>query len=506
MKKYLILPVLVTIICQAQTASKPNIIVVLADDLGYGDVSAYGSKTINTPNIDRLSKEGISFTNGYATSATSTPSRYALMTGMYPWRNDNAKILAGDAPLLISESQLTLPKIMKQVGYKTGAIGKWHLGMGIGKTDWNKKITPGANEIGFDYSYLIAATVDRVPTVYIENGMVAGLDPNDPIQVDYTKNFEEKPTALTNPELVRMLWSHGHNNSVINGIPRIGFMKGGKSAIWKDDEMAIYLADKVDTFLIENKNQPFFLYYGLHEPHVPRVPHSDFVGKSGMGPRGDAILEADWCIGKLLENLEKQNLLENTIIIFSSDNGPVLNDGYKDDAVEKLGNHKPSAALRGGKYSLFDAGTRVPFFVFWKGKIQPHKSDAVVCQMDLLPSIAKIVGVKVNQKIDGEDFSSTLFGIENKSRKKLIVEASGRLAMRNGNWILIPPYNGPIRNETGNELGNLKEYGLFDIKDDEGQLYNIASKNPKKLKQLKSVFNQITKGYYNQNIEQEKLR
>ena len=164
--------------------ANPNIIVILADDLGYGDVSANGSTTIKTPNIDRIANQGIRFTNGYATSATSTPSRYALMTGMYPWKNKNAKILPGDAPLLISESQYTLPKMMQQAGYKTGAIGKWHLGMGAGNPNWNKTVKPGANEIGFNYSSLIAATNDRVPTVYVENGNVIGLDPNDPIEVN----------------------------------------------------------------------------------------------------------------------------------------------------------------------------------------------------------------------------------------------------------------------------------------------------------------------------------
>ena len=176
-------------------AEKPNVIVILADDLGFGDVSAYGSTTISTPNIDRLANGGVCFTNGYATSATSTPSRYGLLTGQYPWKNKNAKILPGDAPLLIQESQFTLPRMMQECGYTTGAIGKWHLGMGNGNVDWNKTVKPGAREIGFDYSCLIAATNDRVPTVYVENGDVVGLDPNDPIEVSYKKNFEGEPTV-----------------------------------------------------------------------------------------------------------------------------------------------------------------------------------------------------------------------------------------------------------------------------------------------------------------------
>lgn len=506
MKKLFIIPLTGVTIVHAQIHQKPNVIVVLADDLGYGDVSAYGSTTIKTPNIDRLGNEGVSFTNGYATSATSTPSRYALMTGMYPWKAKGAKILQGDAPLLISQGQYTLPKLMKDAGYKTAAIGKWHLGMGNGQTNWNEKITPGANEIGFDYSYLIAATVDRVPTVYIKNGYVDKLDPNDPISVNYNKNFSGEPTAILNPEMLKMKWSHGHNNSIMNGIPRIGFQKGGKSAYWVDEDMAKVLVDEVDSFLFKSKNEPFFLYYGLHQPHVPRTPNSQFVGKSGMGPRGDAILEADWCIGELLDNLSKYNLLENTIIVFSSDNGPVLDDGYYDDAAEKLGNHKPAGNLRGGKYSLFDAGTHVPFFVYWKNNIKHKVSDALVCQIDLLASLASLVYKPLNGQFDSRNILPALLGKSNKGRDELIVEANLKMAMRYKNWALIPPYKGPVRNETGNELGNLPDFGLYNLKYDVGQQKNTAKSNKKILSKLKKIFFAETKGYYKFKVEEIKLK
>jgi len=486
--------------------SGPNIIVILADDLGYGDVSANGSKTILTPNFDRLANQGIRFTNGYATSATSTPSRYALMTGMYPWKNKNAKILSGDAPLLISENQYTLPKMMQDAGYKTAAIGKWHLGMGAGNPDWNKIVKPGAKEIGFDYSCLIAATNDRVPTVFVENGNVLGLDPNDPIEVSYEKNFEGEPTALKNPEMLKMQWSHGHNNSIVNGIPRIGFMKGGKKARWVDENMADYFVDKVKNFITENKKNPFFMYYGLHQPHVPRAPHERFVGASGLGPRGDAIIEADWCVGQLLDHLEKNGMLENTLIIFSSDNGPVLDDGYKDQAVEKIGNHKPAGSLRGGKYSLFDAGTHVPFFVYWKGKIKPFVSDAMVCQMDLLASLSSLIKQPLKGTYDSQNILPALMGKSKKGRTDLIVEASGKMAYRSGDWTFIPAYKGAARNQTGNEVGNLPENSLFYLKTDIGQTRNVATGEKKQFKKMQTRFFELTKGYYKAEVEELELK
>ena len=504
----LLLPVAATLTGCSETkeVQKPNVIVILADDLGFGDVSAYGSTTIKTPNIDRLANEGISFTNGYATSATSTPSRYALMTGMYPWKNKNAKILPGDAPLLIQEDQYTLPKHMQKAGYATGAIGKWHLGMGKGNVNWNETIKPGAKEIGFDYSCLIAATNDRVPTVYVENGDVVGLDKNDPIEVSYKTNFEGEPTALTHPEMLTMKWAHGHNNSIVNGIPRIGFMKGGEKARWKDEDMADYFVDKVKSFLQENQEKPFFLYYGLHQPHVPRAPHSRFVGATSMGPRGDAIAEADWCIGELLEELKRLGLLENTLIVFSSDNGPVLNDGYKDGAKEMIGNHRPAGELRGGKYSLFDGGTHVPFFAYWKDKIKSTASDALVCQIDLFASIAKLIDTPLEKELDSKNILPAFLGEDSIGRTELVVEANGKMAFRMENWMMIPPYNGPKRNTTGNELGNMKEFALYNVETDKQQQNNVAEQNPQQLEAMKKEFFKLTEGYYSSKVEEITLK
>lgn len=474
-----------------ESSQLPNIVIIYLDDLGYGDVGAYGATELETPNIDSLAEGGIRFTNGYASSATCSPSRYALLTGIYPWRNERARILSGTAPLLIDPKQMTIPKMLKEKGYSTGIVGKWHLGLGDGNVDWNQKISPGPNEVGFDYSYIMAATQDRVPTVYIENGLVVNLDPDDPIEVNYSENFPGEPTGKDNPELLKMRWHHGHNASIVNGISRIGFMKGGESARWIDEEMADHFLVKAQNFIAQQKTGPFFLYYALQQPHVPRTPHPRFVGQSGMGPRGDVIVEADWCIGELVKTLESEGLMENTLIILTSDNGPVLNDGYFDDAVEKLGSHAPAGPLRGGKYSLFEAGTRVPFITYWQGKIQPGISDAIVSQVDFLTSLARLVESPVRGE-DSQDMLEEFLGRSQQGREELVLEATTRTAFRKGDWILIPPYQGPAKNESVNiELGNSSEYQLFSLKDDIGQKTNLAGTNKQKLEELTESFEKI---------------
>ena len=482
---------------------KPNIIIIYTDDLGYGDVSAYNKGTLNTPNIDKLANEGIRFTNGYASSATCSPSRYALLTGTYPWRNPRAKIITGGS-LIIDTTEMTIPKVLKTKGYHTGIVGKWHLGLGSGKIDYNSNISPGPNQVGFDYSHIMADTQDRVPSVYIENGYVVNLDPNDPIEVNFSHNKERNdyglPTGLKNPELTTMKWHHGHNGSIVNGVPRIGYMKGGEKAKWSDIDMADHFLGKAQEYIKENKDKPFFLYYALQQPHVPRTPHPRFEGKSGMGPRGDVIVEADWCVGEFYKTLEAEGILENTLIIFSSDNGPVLNDGYYDDAVEKLGDHTPSGGLRGGKYSLFEAGAKVPFMAYWKGKINPNVSNEIISQIDLFNSISTIVGTAYKSK-DGIDFSNLILNNEGNGRDELILEASTRTAYRNGDWAMIPPYNGVAISKNVNiELGNSKDFKLYNLKEDPSQKNDLAKKEPEKLKEMISNFVKI-RGKKFSNIE-----
>ena len=509
--KYIVLSLLAFTVslkstCQTNNKTvKPNIVFIYLDDLGYGDLSCYGTTAIKTPNIDALANGGVRFTNGYATSATCTPSRYGLLTGVYPWRNKDAKILPGSAPLLIGKDQLTIPKMLKEKGYQTAVVGKWHLGLGTGIVDWNQQLDAGPNDVGFDYSYIMAATQDRVPTIYIDNGKVVNLDSKDPISVNYDKNFPGQPTGKENPELLSMKWHHGHNSSIVNGIPRIGYVKGGKSANWSDVDLADHFLEKAQTYVKSHKEAPFFLYYALNQPHVPRTPNPRFVGKSGMGPRGDVILEADYCVGEIIKTLKEEGVLDNTLIMFSSDNGPVLNDGYYDDAVEKLGNHKPNGPLRGGKYSLLEAGTRVPFFTYWKGQIKPQVSDALVCQIDLLESIAKLVNIDV-KSTDSQELLDVFMGKSAKGRKNLVIEANTKTAFRQGDWMMIPPYPGdPILEEVNIEVGNDKEFQLYNLKKDIGQNNNLAKAHPKKLKEMMKNF-ELIRGNSYKNVEKIELK
>ncbi len=287
----LALPALALPLPAAEAADRPNIVIILADDIGYGDLGCYGATRVKTPHVYRLARQGLRFTDAHAPSAVCTPTRYALMTGQYAWRHPPAaRILSGVAPLCIPRGTVTLPSLLRDAGYATGCVGKWHLGLG-GKDgpDFNAEIKPGPREVGFDYSFIIPATGDRVPCVYVENGRVVGLDPKDPIRVRYGAPVGDEPTGAKDPELLTLKPSHGHADTIVNGISRIGFMAGGRAARWKDEDMADELTRRAVAFVEKNKGRPFFLYFATHDVHVPRAPHPRFRGKSGCGVRGDVI-------------------------------------------------------------------------------------------------------------------------------------------------------------------------------------------------------------------------
>ena len=247
--------------CGTELPEKSNVVIILADDVGYGDLGCYGAIGVATPNVDRLASEGIRFTNAHATASTSTPSRYSLLTGQYAFRKDNTDIAAGNAGMIIRPEQFTMADMFKGLGYATAAVGKWHLGLGLETAgqDWNGKLDADLHDIGFDHHYIMAATADRVPCVFIEDGRVVNYDPDAPIEVSYEKNFDGEPTLRSNPELgYNLQSSQGHDMSVVNGIGRIGFMKGGGKALWKDENIADSVTVNAVRFIDAHAKEPFF--------------------------------------------------------------------------------------------------------------------------------------------------------------------------------------------------------------------------------------------------------
>lgn len=479
---------------QTKKNGPPNVIVILADDIGYGDLSFNGEKTVHTPNADRLAAQGVRFTDAHAVAATSTPSRYSLLTGQYAWRRNDTGIATGDAGMVIRPEQTTIADIFRETGYAIGAIGKWHLGLSdrTGSQDWNGVITPGPKDIGFDYSYIMAATGDRVPCVYVENQRIVNLDPNDPIAVSYKEPFPGEPLGRDHPELLTVLKpspNHGHDMAIVNGVSRIGYMKGGKSALWVDENIADSITHKAVRFIENNRDKPFFLYFATNDIHVPRVPHPRFTGKSGMGARGDAILEFDWSIGQILETLDRLGLTDNTLILLTSDNGPVVDDGYADQAVELLGEHRPWGDFRGGKYSNFEAGTRVPFVISWPAQIKPGASDALVSHIDLFATFTALLGKETpaNAAPDSQNQLDAWTGKTQKGRD-YIIEQAGALSVSDGTWKYISPGNGSAYNRlTNTELGNHKEPQLYNLKQDIGEKNNLAEKHPETVEKLHSI-------------------
>jgi arylsulfatase A-like enzyme len=530
-KRIIYIALSITIITQAcshkQNDRNPNIIIIYTDDVGYGDTGCYGGDAVSTPNIDKLASEGLRFTNAYACASTCTPSRYALLSGEYHWRKPpgwsvgeikGVSIAPGDAGMLIDHLKPTLPSVLKGLGYKTAVVGKWHLGLGpAGGPDWNGQIRPGPAEMGFDYSFLLPVTGDRVPCVYVENSRVVGLEQNDPINVSYKKpighdsliyNSNITPDIIMSYDkilnsepagkrYIKMHPSFGHDQSIVNGIPRIGYMTGGKSALWKDEEIAEKITLKAIEFIEKNRDKPFFLYFSTHDVHVPRVPGERFAGKSRLGLYGDAIMQMDWCVGQIAATLDELGLTKNTLVIFSSDNGPVQNDGYHDGTENISGIHKPAGPYRGGKYSALEGGTKVPFIVRWKGKIKPGVSDVLFSQIDIMASLAALTGHPdpEGQAYDSHNNLQVLMGKQEVDREFVVQQnMGGTLSIIKGNYKYIEPGDGPELNPYTNppiELGNSQKPQLYDIVNDAGEKENLATQYPEIAKQMDNELQKI---------------
>ncbi len=509
--------------------NKPNIIIIYADDIGYGDVGAYGAELVQTPNLDKIAANGIRFTSAYATSAMCSPSRYSLLTGEYAFRLPGSGILSAEDPLIIEPGSFTLPEMLRQAGYRTSIIGKWHLGLGdeVGTLDWNTAIKPGPLEVGFDESFLLPVTNDRVPTVYVDGHYVHNLSPDDdPLLVAYPAEghhaYQEErfgdyddpvdiyqplvgdlPTGLSHPELLLYPADVQHSGTIVNGISRIGHMAGGQSAWWDDEDMPFEFTRISQDFIKENKNNPFFLLLSMPENHVPRIPHPDFLGTSPLGLRGDAIHQFDWVVGAIIETLEEQGLLENTIVLFSSDNGPVLYDGYDDGALENHKNHKPNGPFRGGKYIAFEGGTRMPTLVQWPAGIESGLvSDAIISQVDFLATFAALTGIDLPEGvgIDSQNLLPAFLGESDKGRVEVVQQSSDGLGIRKGDWKYIPPSE---RSDWGYNRHNLGDSNamhveeltnqayLFNLGEDPGETQNLIEDYPEIAEELAELLDQI---------------
>jgi arylsulfatase A-like enzyme len=442
--------------------AKPNIIVILADDVGIGDAGCYGATKIKTPNIDRLAAEGQRFENSHASAAVCTPTRYSLLTGQYSWRRDavgvNRGVANGNSPLLIPTDMKTAPGLLQQAGYRTAAIGKWHLGFGTTKPDYNGELRPGPLEIGFDEYFGIPATNDRIPTVFVRDHRVVDLDPADPIQVSYDKAEAEREGLSS--------WAAGRQ--------RIGWGKGGKSAWWNDADIAETHTAEAIKFIERNKDKRFFLYFAPHDVHAPKIPQTRFAGVSGLGERLDMLLGLDDAIGQILRTLDRLGLAKDTLVIYSSDNGAYVNDEQ---------GHRPTGPFRGIKSTSWEGGTRVPFIVRWPARIQPGVLEDLVSTIDIPATIvaAAEINPPENSLPDSVNLLPAMLGeMDAPKRDNLILQCgSGHLSLRSGPWKFIPDLAlADGWKSVKKDPSAPARPGLFNLSQDPGETKNLVKEFP----------------------------
>ncbi|MFM7208171.1 MAG: sulfatase family protein [Planctomycetaceae bacterium] len=473
----------------------PNVVVIMADDLGWGDLSCYGATAVQTPHCDRLAREGRRFTSGYCSASTCTPTRYSFLTGEYAFRRKGTGIAPPNGPAIIQPGTPTFASVLQEAGYATAVVGKWHLGLGLPPgPDWNGVLAPGPLEIGFDRCLLLPTTNDRVPQVFVEDHRVRNLDPADPLWVGDTKPSPDHPTGVDQRSRLRMDWSKGHNDTVHDGIGRIGFFTGGTKARFRDGDLADAWAAEAVRWIEAHAREPFFLFLASHDIHVPRVPHERFRGATDMGPRGDCIVEFDWTVGQVTAALDRLGIAGDTIVIVCSDNGPVLDDGYKDDAVEKLGNHRPAGPFRGGKYGVFEGGTRTPFIVRWPGRVAPGVSDEIVCTLDLCRSMATMAGAKIMDAAfpDAVDVSAALLGT-GVGRRSLLQQdngQSGRFGFREGAWKLVREPVAAAKKTAGRRPA-VRDV-LYDLDADPGETTDVSAGHPDVVRRLGAELDRLT--------------
>jgi arylsulfatase A len=484
----------------AQDQNQPNVVVIFADDLGYGDVGCYGATKVQTPNIDRLATQGRRFTDAHSASAVCTPSRYALLTGEYPFRRGLSYPVFLKTGLVIDPNRLTIAKLMKQAGYATACIGKWHLGFGVGAPEWNGQLKPGPLEVGFDHYFGVPVVNSHPPFVYVENHQVVGVVPDDPFV------FGKKSTTEVFPEKM--------------GIDQIGGAEAAH-ALYKDRMVGTRLTEKSVQWIKQHRDQPFFLYFATTNIHHPFTPHPRFQGTSQCGRYGDFVHELDWIVGEVMNTLEEQGLADNTLLIFTSDNGGMINQGGQ--AAWKDG-HRQNGHLLGFKFDAWEGGHRVPFIARWPGKIEANSvSQQLISNVDILGTLAAITGQAVPEG-EGPDSVNVLPALtgnpQQPIRDHLVLAASRskHLALRSGKWVYINGKGGG--GFTGSKVGThlfggpaaLKFAGqpnsdvvdgkfkpdapadqLYDLTSDPSQSTNVVRENPDLARRMRKKLAELQK-------------
>jgi arylsulfatase A len=467
----------------AAEPAKPNIILILADDLGYGDLGCYGATKVKTPNIDKLASEGRRFKDAHSASAVCTPSRYALLTGEYPFRKNLWGPVMNDSPLVLDASKPTVASMLKAQGYATACFGKWHLGFGDKPNpDWNEDLMPGPLECGFDHYFGIPVVSSHPPFVWVEDHRVVGLDPADPLKYGgkaETQSFSEK---MLKPA-----------------------MSGAKAAhaLYREEEHGTTLTEKATTWMRGHVDKPFFLYFATPHIHHPFTPGPKFKGSSQAGRYGDFIQEFDWMVGEVMRTLDDLKLRDNTLVIVTSDNGGMLNEGGQDAWTA---GHRLNGNLLGFKFDAWEGGHRVPFIARWPGQIPAGSvSDQLICQVDFLSTLAALTGSKLTGP-DSINVLSTLVGTPAKPlREQLIIAPINKknLALREGRWLYIGAQGGggftgikagghnlggpaalKFTSEINSDITNGKinpdapEAQLYDLQADPAQAHNIIREHP----------------------------
>jgi len=483
---------------------RPNVVLINADDLGFGDLGCYGATKVKTPNIDRLAAQGRRFTDAHSASAVCTPSRYALLTGEYPYRK---KSLWGPvmlkSPLVVDPDQFTLGDLMKGAGYATACIGKWHLGFGhTSPADWNQPLKPGPLELGFDYYFGVPVVNSHPPFVYVENHKVVGLVPEDPMV------YNAKAHTKAYPEKMGLNWIGGAQAA---------------HALYEDDKVATVLTDKAVKWIRQRSNDenPFFLYLATTNIHHPFTPAPRFAGTSQCGRYGDFIHELDWIVGQVLAALDEVDAADNTLVIFTSDNGGMLNQGGQD--AWKAG-HRMNDGLLGFKFDAWEGGHRIPLIARWPGHIPKNTtSDQLICNVDLLATLAAVVKrpLKANEGRDSWNMLPALTGAPaSPIRDHLVLcpRSEKHVTLRKDRWVYIPAQGnggftakkigqhalgGPaahrLTHQTNSDIadGKLKADAppaqLYDLQADRAQKQNLYREKPGTVRQMKAHLDRCLK-------------